>query len=1125
MKDFLTSLNKTATLTKIKRPFSALPKVWIGFIIAGVFLLVELIGGASGYDMDDLLVYLIAIGLVGMVYWLFCVHRFHKILREMNKDYEISPGAAVGYHFLPFYNFYWIFKWPMEFSNTINAQGAVKMAHGALLGVLLLIALLINRFFDGAVGMTFIFGIGTYMASVLRKQIQSPISVLPEEIQTEVKETGVWPTQKADLIKSLSWNERPVLDGLISVDCPDCKEKKSFKVESFRPFSSERPEGLVLTEDVVNFVSGGNRFLSGALGFVIAIIIVVIIELALQVRRHNFFFTVIGVIIWKFIQAMLEGVFNKQIPVWTYTCCGCEKKIFIASNGSDVLLGEVKEKKETASKPESKIIAEPVTEDKSLSSGGESPVPAVLSQLQETEPQDALPDTVPTAFTETLVAPTKNLDAGSVFAGRYLILEELGKGGMGNVYKAFDKEVEEKIALKTIKHEIAADEKVIQRFRNELKIARKISHKNVCRMFDLGREEDTYYIVMEYVSGEDLKSSVRRMGPLTTGKVLGFATEICEGLAEAHRLGIVHRDLKPQNIMIDRDGIARIMDFGIARSQELKGMTENGSTIGTPEYMSPEQVEGEDIDQRSDIYSMGVILYEMVTGRTPFEGKTPMSVAMKHVTEKPKEPRGLNIQISESLSRVIMKCIEKDKARRYQSALDLLYALKEIERGIPAIERVKPARRPITSREITVSFSIRRFLIPVAAVLGAVIIGGGVWYFVLRPERSKPALPGTIPTKEGILATAYESLRDKDYSAALDQFNKVLEINPEDPDVRLNIAIILKEQGKIEEAIQEFERVIALDEEDPRSYRQLGEIFEQRQDLEKGVFYYKKYLSVATASESADVNEIYRKVEGMEARLWPEGGEEAQSVTAEKSVVTEEERSKRVEREESEVDLSQRLDAGISAFNQERYDQSINMMKEILRLDPNNSQAKSYLTRARQEKAKQLKKQEIGRGVSLAQVAYERGDYEGCLNQVEKVLRLDPENAEAKKYSDLAEQIVAPKKMRDIVNGYIQSLNNKELVSFYENTCSSELFQRIKGDTELISNLYQSFRSVASNIKIQLMENNRAEVSFSNIITGIPVSEEQRQVVFEGTYIWEMKKQGETWKIIGLSTQTAGKNR
>ncbi|MGB6865830.1 MAG: protein kinase, partial [Candidatus Aminicenantaceae bacterium] len=921
--------------------------------------------------MDDLLLYLLAIGLVGTVYWLFCVHRFHKILREMNRSYQISPGAAVGYHFIPFYNFYWIFKWPIEFSKYINAQGSVKMVQGGLLGALLLIALLINRFFDGAVGMTFIFGIGTYMANILRRQIQSPISVMPEEIQAEVKETGVWATQKVDQIKSLSWNVRPVLDGLVSVDCPECKEKKSFKVESFRPFSSERPEGLVLTEDVVNFVTGGNRFLSGALGFVFAAIIIVILEMALQVRRHNFFFTVIGVIIWKFIQSMLEGVFNKQIPVWTYTCSGCEEKLFIASDGSDVLLGEAKEKKEAAAKSESKIIAEPVAEDKPLPSMDLSPVPAVSSLIQESEHPDVLPDSVQTSFTETLVTPSKNLEAGSVFAGRYLILEELGKGGMGSVYKAFDKEVGEKIALKTIKPEIAADEKVIQRFRNELKIARKISHKNVCRMFDLGREDDTYYIAMEYVSGEDLKSSVRRMGPLSTGKVLGFATEICEGLAEAHRLGIVHRDLKPQNIMIDRDGIAQIMDFGIARSRELKGMTENGSTIGTPEYMSPEQVEGEDIDQRSDIYSMGVILYEMVTGRTPFEGKTPMSIAMKHVTEKPKEPISLNMQISEDLSRVIMKCMEKDKACRYQSALDLLYALKEIERGIPAIERIKPARKPVTSREITVSFSVRRFLIPVAAVLGAVIIGGGIWYFVLRPESSKPALSSPVPTKEATLAAAHEFLKDKDYSGALDQFNRVLELDPEDSEVRFNIAAILKEQGKTEEALQEFEKVISLDEEDPRSYKQLGDIFEQKQDLEKGVFYYKKYLSLMSADESEDIDEIVKRVADLEGMLKPAGRAEVQSGTTEKSAVIRDVTPRRAESREPEVDLSRRLDTGIRAFNQERYDQSISVMREILRLDPSNSQATSYLTRAQQEKAKQLKKQEIGQGISLAQVAYE----------------------------------------------------------------------------------------------------------------------------------------------------------
>jgi serine/threonine protein kinase len=233
-------------------------------------------------------------------------------------------------------------------------------------------------------------------------------------------------------------------------------------------------------------------------------------------------------------------------------------------------------------------------------------------------------------LTKTLEASADEFSPGSVFAHKYRIIEELGRGGMGRVYRAFDREVEECVALKLIKPEIAADKNTIRRFRNELKMARKISHKNVCRMFDLNREGETYFITMEYVPGEDLKSSLRRMGLLGVEKAVFIAKQVGEGLAEAHRLGIVHRDLKPQNIMIDKEGNARIMDFGIARSIEAKGVTNSGSLIGTPEYMSPEQVEGKEADSRSDIYSLGAILYELVTGRVPFEGNTPMSVALKH---------------------------------------------------------------------------------------------------------------------------------------------------------------------------------------------------------------------------------------------------------------------------------------------------------------------------------------------------------------------------------------------------------------------------------------------------------------------------------------------------------------
>jgi serine/threonine protein kinase len=267
-------------------------------------------------------------------------------------------------------------------------------------------------------------------------------------------------------------------------------------------------------------------------------------------------------------------------------------------------------------------------------------------------------------------------------------------------------------------------------------------------MFDLGRADETTYITMEFVSGEDLKTLLRRVGLLPAGRTVAIAREVAEGLAEAHRQGVIHRDLKPQNIMIDRGGSAHIMDFGIARSAGGGGITGPGVIIGTPDYMSPEQLEGKDADQRSDIYSFGAVLFEMATGEAPFEGSTPMAVALKHKTEKPRDPGALNPQVPKILGRLILRCLEKDPQKRYQTAESLLADLAAVEGELPTTRR-------LTGAPVKAVRQRRRRLLKLAAIvlpLGAVVLAAALYFVFLRGRE-----PGGAGFPKPAASAAYKS--------------------------------------------------------------------------------------------------------------------------------------------------------------------------------------------------------------------------------------------------------------------------------------------------------------------------------------------------------------------------------
>ena len=297
---------------------------------------------------------------------------------------------------------------------------------------------------------------------------------------------------------------------------------------------------------------------------------------------------------------------------------------------------------------------------------------------------------------------------GTLLGARYQILKVLGEGGMGAVYQARDQELDRIIALKVIRPELAGNPAILQRFKQELILARNITHKNVVRIFDLGEADGIKFITMEYIEGEDLRTILKREGKFTPKDAVRVIEQVCRALEVAHSEGVIHRDLKPQNIMRDPQGRIVVMDFGLARSLDSSGMTQTGALVGTLEYMSPEQALGNELDQRSDLFTLGLIFYELLSGKTPYKAETALASLMKRTQERAVPVSQIDNSVPKALSNIVARCLERDPQMRYHNAPEILAQLEAWDANPSIAPSRLASMAPTPSRVLQISLAVPR---------------------------------------------------------------------------------------------------------------------------------------------------------------------------------------------------------------------------------------------------------------------------------------------------------------------------------------------------------------------------------------------------------------------------------
>ena len=564
--------------------------------------------------------------------------------------------------------------------------------------------------------------------------------------------------------------------------------------------------------------------------------------------------------------------------------------------------------------------------------------------------------------------------------GKYKILGVLGKGGMGIVYKALDPDIEREVAIKTIRfdnfHEGTQKDDLMARFIREARAAGKLAHPNIVTVYDVGREEDLTYIVMQYVEGQSLQGLIDSGKRLSPPEIDALMKPVADALDYAHNNGIIHRDIKPANILIDKARKPFLADFGVAR-MDTSTMTQSGTAVGTLSYMSPEQIKGHTVDRRSDIFALGIILYELLSGKMPFEGENISTIVYKIVNEEPRRITEINKDIPAGYDLVIQKTLAKNPEDRYQTCRQLIDGLESAGKIL----------------EQTLAFSVEK----------------------------KARAAGGAKRKTGLIAA-------------------------------LGLAGI----GAVVGAIVLFS---------PKSSRTAGA-------GQKAAI--KTSASAAKAAESPPVPAANDPA--------PKAGPPSEDLAKLKEY-----------------------------YDSNKYSETVKLAQDILAKFPSDPAAQDYLRKARSGLVSGQVAPFLQSGIS----SYNQGNFAQCVLDMEKVLNLDKDNAEAQRYLFQADTALSKKDILALIERHRAAEESKDLLTVLSDVGSPALSGQWQGEYKMLFNGYDGITSSISGTTVTFSGRTVATASFSHLLTAVYKKDGKKKIVFEGTKAWHLRRQGKAWTLTG----------